>query len=72
MTKEEKAEAFANNPYSIGDIITDGLKTIRIQSIFPMKYAKQVMCLYVGEVLNKQLKPIKNRCPQEIIQINVR
>jgi hypothetical protein len=71
-SKEERNLILKNSPYKIGDVITDGRQIIEIQQIYPMKYMKRDICLYVGQLLDNLLVPIEGACPKEIYQVNVK
>ena len=64
----------ANNPYDIGDIISDHLSTIKIDKI---KYTRGMLrldpeCIYYGEKLRKSdMKPFKNGDRECIYQSNI-
>ncbi len=73
------AYAKANNPYSVGDILTDGRATIRVERI---KYSRGSIwggftefpfCVYEGTALKKDLTPRKvSPFRDRIIQTNVK
>lgn len=71
-SKEERNKILKDSPYQIGDVITDGRIIIEIKQIYPMKYMKKDICLYVGQLLNNILVPINGSCPKEIYQTNVK
>jgi hypothetical protein len=69
-----KEFAFSNNPYKLGDIVTDGNKKIKIEEIgygmLPM--ASYPECFYKGEWLKKDGKPYKNKRYATIYQGNIK
>ena len=62
-----------NNPYKQGDVISDHMKTIRIE-----KWRAYVglnnypMCIYTGTVLKKDGTEAKNQKDNEIYQQNIK
>jgi hypothetical protein len=65
-----KQYAFSNNPYKIGDIITDNIGTIKIEKI---SFGSSVNssfpeCVYFGLELTKKLIPKKNEQKRWIYQ----
>ncbi len=68
-----KKFALANNPYKIGDIITDHTGTIRIERIQTHKgYSDYPSCLYHGTQLNKKdLSVAKRQNHTSIFQQNI-
>lgn len=70
-----KEFAFANNPYKIGDIITDHNNTIKIDTI---KWAmgrywetELPYCVYYGVALKKNGTPNKKGTIEAIYQTNI-
>ena len=64
--------ALSNNPHGIGDIITDGYDTIKIESIkWSFQLRKYPMCAYSGPRLKKNLEPYKNGQYNTIFQCNL-
>jgi len=73
--KKKVAEeyAFANNPYKIGDVISDHIGTIIIEKIrfsFPFG-SKYPCCVYVGTQLKKDGTPHKRQEYTKIFQTNI-
>lgn len=73
--KKKVAEeyAFANNPYKIGDVISDHIGTIIIEKIrfsFPFG-SKYPCCVYVGTQLKKDGTPHKRQEHTNIFQTNI-
>lgn len=82
-TKEKldlaKAYADANNPYYVGDILTDGRVTIRVERIkYSLGstwggYSECPFCVYEGTALKKDLTPRKvSPLKDHIIQTQVK
>jgi hypothetical protein len=67
-TKQQviKKFCFENNPYKIGDIITNGTDIISIDKIMYSSVNKS--CVYQGRVLTKKLEPTKIKKVQIISQ----
>lgn len=64
--------AFNNNPYKIGDIITDHCCTIKIEKIqFTTSYDSFPICVYTGVKLNKDLSENKLGKKEKIFQTNI-
>jgi len=64
--------AQANNPYKIGDIISDHSDTIKIENIgFDWGYNNNPSCVYTGVILKKDLTPNKLNKKTSIYQINI-
>lgn len=57
-----KACAFSNNPYKIGDILQDGNKIIKVESIeFDYGTFRSPQCAYFGTQLTRKLRPKKKQ-----------
>ncbi len=57
-----KAYADANNPYSVGDILTNGTTIIKVERIRYAQrsgYSEFPLCIYEGTALKKDLTPRK-------------
>ena len=65
--------ALSNNLYSIGDIIFDGVDTIKIDKLQYTKlmYSEYSECVYSGVKLTKKLIPFKDGCKSKIYQHNI-
>jgi len=63
--------ALANNPYKEGDIITDHVASIQIQSIGLHVSMGEPCCKYIGLQLNKDGKPSKKQDHNIIYQTNI-
>jgi hypothetical protein len=70
-----KDYAFANNPYKIGDIISDSVGSIKVDLIqhtiggtFIGKYPQ---CVYSGIELKKDLTPKKNGDRRKVFQSSI-
>lgn len=70
-----KEFAFSNNPYKIGDIITDHVKSIKIQQIqwsfVSFSSDKLSECVYKGIQLLKNGKPSVKKTGTYIYQSNI-
>lgn len=53
--------AMGRNPYTVGDIVTDHLGSIRTTRIRVMRgnVHELPQCVYEGEVLTKKMEPVK-------------
>jgi hypothetical protein len=68
-----KEFAYANNPYKIGDIVTDRIGTVKIEKIqiylglhtFPQ-------CVYTGVELTKKGEPNKKGNKRSVYQSNIK
>ena len=69
-----KEYAFANNPYKIDDIISDGIDTIKIESIAAgfAFLCPEPTCVYSGISLKKDLTPKKSGDKENIWQSRVK
>jgi hypothetical protein len=63
--------AYANNPYKIGDVISDHHTTIEIKKIGVYISYGESSCIYTGTQLNKDGKPNKKQDATTIYQINI-
>jgi hypothetical protein len=68
--------ALANNTYKVGDVITDHMRTIRIEKIqIDVSYMSSSIgkpqCVYVGPELKKDGTPKKNGIITQIYQSNI-
>lgn len=63
--------ALSNNPYNIGDIITDQLGTIQINAILFTTHYDKPTCVYIGTELKKDLTPKKGSPKRQSWQINI-
>ncbi len=66
-----KEYALSNNPYKVGDIITDHYKTIKIEIIGVYVSNGEPSCQYTGIQLNKDGKPSKTQKDNTIYQFNI-
>lgn len=66
-----KRYAIANNPYNVGDIITDHYHTIKIDKIGFSISDNTCQCVYIGTELNKNLTVSKRQVNKSIYQNNV-
>jgi len=66
-----KKFAFANNPYKIGDMITDHVATIKIEKIQVHKTYDMPQCVYIGTKYNKDGKVSKKQDHNTIFQNNI-
>jgi hypothetical protein len=70
-----KEYAYSNNPYSIGDIVTDPVGSIKIEQI---KYQKGSIwssfpsCIYFGIELTKKGEPNKRGNKRSVFQSNIK
>jgi len=75
--KSELAERFAvsNNPYKVGDIITDSVGSIKIEVIkYTLGggyYGKYPQCVFRGVELKKDLTPTKKGEKRTIYQSSI-
>lgn len=68
-----KDYAFSNNPYKVGDIITDHYQTIRINKMQPtVGFNKYPAYIYIGSRLKKDLTPFKSGETGRIYQGNIK
>jgi hypothetical protein len=51
--------ALKNNPYKVGDVVTDHMGSIRIESIGVSMLSGRPSCFYNGVILTKQGEPSK-------------
>ena len=63
--------AFANNPYKVGDFITDHVSTIQIEKIQAFKSYDLPSCVYTGTQYNKDGKVSKKQDHTKIYQNNI-
>lgn len=65
-----KQYAFLNNPYSIDDIITDGVNKIKITKInwSTRNFENLPCCVYKGQLLDKKDKPLPDKQDFQIWQ----
>lgn len=64
--------AFSNNHYKIGDIISDHIRTIRIEKINYSIRWEESECVYVGILLDKKGNPAKKQIENTIYQSNIK
>lgn len=62
--------ALSNNPFKIGDIITDHIGSVKITKIKISLYPKPA-CVYEGVILNKNLSPNKLNKTRTVYQPNI-
>ena len=63
--------AFSNNPYKIGDIISDNVGTIKIEKIkFNVSFGESE-CVYIGTQYNKNGEVSKKQDHNTIYQSNI-
>lgn len=69
----KKQYAFENNPYKIGDIVTDHIGSIKIESIVPTIpfLSNEPSCYYEGIELKKDLTPKKKGDKRMVYQGNI-
>jgi len=61
-----------NNPYNVGDIISDHIGTIKIESIsFDWGWNNSPQCVYNGVILKKDLTPNKLNKKTSVYQSNI-
>ena len=63
--------ALANNPYNIGDIVTDHIASVKIEKIGIYVSFGESCCTYTGIQLNKDGKPNKRQDHTQIFQSNI-
>jgi hypothetical protein len=62
----------ANNPYKIGDIVTDHIGTIKIEKItVGQAFSKYPCAVYFGIELKKNLEPKKSGNKRSVWQTNI-
>lgn len=66
-----KKFAYANNPYKIGDIVSDHHTTIEIKKIGIYISYGESSCVYTGIQLNKDGKPSKKQDTTTVYQMNI-
>lgn len=66
-----KEYALSNNPHKIGDVITDHIKTIKIESIAFYNGGSSPECLYKGIQYNKSGSISKRQDDNKIYQSNI-
>lgn len=66
-----KDYAAANNPYKEGDMITDHVATIKIESIGVYVSGEESQCVYTGIQYNKDGKVSKKQDHNIIYQMNI-
>lgn len=66
-----KKYAFANNPYKVGDIVTDHYKTVKIERIGIYVGLGETCCKYTGQVLRKDGQPAKDQKDNTVFQMNI-
>lgn len=67
--------AFSNNPYKIGDIVTDHIGSIKIEKIkysYSANFDELPQCVYYGIELNKNGKPSKKQNHTAVWQCNIK
>ena len=65
--------AKSNNPYKIGDIVSDNLHTIRIEKItVSIMFNNMPCCVYHGPELEKDLSPKKRQLNNPVWQTNIK
>ncbi len=70
VNKVKKEYILANNPYKVGDVISDNTKTIQIQSV---KYSIHALCMvYEGYKVNKKGVLINKNKLETIYQSNIK
>ena len=67
----KKKYALDNNPIRIGDLITDGFSTIKVEKIFVYQHSNPPCCVYRGPQLNKNKTVKKNGKTADIYQTNL-
>jgi hypothetical protein len=64
--------AYANNPYKIGDIVTDHMGTIKIEKIkIYLGLGTYPQCVYFGVELTKKGEPNKRGNKRSVYQSNL-
>lgn len=66
-----KKYALANNPYKTGDIITDHIGSVKIETIGVYVTNGEAECTYSGIQLNKDGNPAKQQKHTQIYQSNI-
>ena len=51
--------AMSNNPYNVGDVLTDGFNTIKVIKIRVSAFGSVPQCVYEGVRLTKKFAPYK-------------
>lgn len=66
--------ALSNNPYKIGDVISDGCRTLKIKEIKVGVYlfSSYPECIYTGIELKKDGSPKKNQSSTEMFQRDIK
>lgn len=67
-----KEYALSNNPYKIGDIITDHYQRIKIEKIRAISYFSEIGCRYYGVNLKEDGTPVKSGSKTWIYQSNIK
>ena len=64
--------ADSNNPYKIGDIVTDNIGSVKIEKIkYTIALSRIPSCIFYGQELTKKGIPKKNGSKREIWQGNI-
>jgi hypothetical protein len=63
--------AFANNPYKLGEFITDHVATIQIEKIRAYKSFDLPQCVYTGTQYNKDGSVTKKQIHNTVYQSNI-
>lgn len=66
-----KEYALANNPYSIGDLVTDHIGSIKIEKIQISEDISGPCCVYYGLELKKDGTPTKRGEKRHVYQTNI-
>lgn len=66
-----KSFALANNPYKIGDIVTDHIGNVKVEQIQIDRYSKPPRCVYYGLELKKDGTPTKKMNRRNVWQTNI-
>ena len=68
-----KEFAYANNPYKIGDIVSDHMGSIKIERInVCLSYLSTPLCVYFGTEYTKKGEPNKRGGKRSVYQINIK
>ena len=63
--------ATSNNPYKVGDVISDHYKTIRIEKWKISLYSRYPSLVYTGVLLKKDGTPAKKQDDRTVWQSNI-
>ena len=64
--------ALSNNPYKVGDIISDHIGSVKVESVSVyLDIDRLPMCVYTGTTLRKDLTPSKKNEKRKVYQGNI-